>query len=213
MNGIIGKKIGMTRVFDEGGKQIPVTVLEAGPCVVTQVKSADRDGYCAVQLGFEENKESRCTKARVGHCARAGVSARRVLREFRIHDGEAPEAGSEVNVSIFKDVPYVDVVGTSKGKGFQGVMKRWGMAGGRATHGSHNKRGPGSIGMCEWPARVLRGRKMAGRLGHTRITVQNVEVVAVREDDNALLVRGSVPGANGTVVMIREALKKPAGAK
>ncbi len=209
MNAIIGKKVGMTQVFDENGFQVPVTVLKAGPCVVVQNKTREHDGYAAVQLGFEEQKERRVSKPVRGHYMKANVACQRLLREIRLDNGEeAPQNGSTVNVSIFEGVPFVDVIGPTKGRGFQGVMKRWGMSGGRATHGSTTHRGPGSIGQCEFPARIFKNKHMPGHMGNRRITTQNLKVVQVRADDNVLLVRGAVPGPVGGYIIVRKAIKK-----
>lgn len=209
MNAIIGRKIGMTQIFDENGVQIPVTVIEAGPCKVVQRKTAETDGYDAVQLGFHEQKAHRVTKAAMGRFDKAGVTPRRVLREFRCEAGSELKAGDEVNAGVFGDVRYVDITGISKGRGFQGVVKRYNFAGGRKGHGGKSVlRAPGSIGQCEFPARVFKGKKMPGHMGNKRVTTQNIKVVQVREDDNVILVKGSVPGPNGGVVLVRKAIKK-----
>ncbi len=209
MKGLIGKKVGMTQIFDEDGRVTPVTVIQAGPCVVVQQKTEDSDGYEAVQLGFEDQKESRLTKAEAGHFAKAGVTAKKEIREFRIRaTEEAPAVGSEVNASVFDGVSFVDITATSKGRGFQGVVKRYNFAGGRASHGGGWLRRPGSIGMCEHPARVLKNKKMPGHMGASRVTTQNLKVVQVRPEENLIFVRGSVPGPNGGIVVVREALKK-----
>ncbi len=208
MNALIGRKVGMTRVFGDDGRQVPVTVLEVGPCVVTQLKTADKDGYSAVQVGFEEQKPQRVNKPLTGHFAKSKASPRRILREIRVDDGETPELGAEVGVSIFDGATYVDVTAKTKGRGFQGVMKRHNFGGGRASHGSHNKRGPGSIGQCEFPGRVWKNKKMPGQMGSARVTTQNLKVVAVRPEDNVILVEGSVPGPSGGLVTIKKAIKK-----
>jgi large subunit ribosomal protein L3 len=210
MNGIIGRKIGMTQVFDETGTQYNVTVIEAGPCTVVQRKTQERDGYDAVQLGFEPQKEQRLTKPEQGHFKKAGVTPQKVLREFDVEPDSETKAGDEVTVAQFEGVPYVDIVATSKGRGFQGVMRRHGFGGGRATHGSGGHRRPGSIGMKEEPARVFKGKKLPGHMGNERVTTQNLKVVQVRGEDNALLVEGAVPGPVGGLVMVRKAIKKPA---
>jgi len=198
----------MTRVFAEDGKQVSVTVIEAGPCVVVQRKTAEKDGYNAVQIGFENQKESRVNKPLAGHFKKGGTTARKVLAEVGVGAEEEIEAGTEFDVSIFDGVGYVDVCGTSKGRGFQGVMKRHNFAGGRATHGSHSKRRPGSIGQCEFPGRVFKNRKMPGQMGSARVTHQNLKVVALRPEDNVILVAGSVPGPGGGIVTVKKALKK-----
>jgi len=208
MKGLIGKKLGMTSVYDEAGVAVPVTVIEAGPCVVVQQKSNDKEGYSAVQLGYEDQKEQRMTKAALGHLKKAGVSAKRILREIRM-DGSAEVAvGDEINAGVFEGVTYVDIIATGKGRGFQGVVKRYNFAGGRASHGGGWLRRPGSIGMCEFPGRVFKGKKMPGQMGDKRVTTQNLKIVQVRPEENLILVKGSVPGANGGIVVIKEALKR-----
>jgi large subunit ribosomal protein L3 len=202
VNGLMGKKLGMTRVFREAGQWVPVTVIEAGPCTVVQVRTADKDGYGAAQLGFGERKESRCTKPLKGHFDKAGVAPRRWLREFRIAgDGEL-NPGDEIKVDLFEVGEKVHVTGTSKGKGFQGVMKRHGFGGGPGGHGSHAHREPGSVGMAADPARVLKGKKLPGQMGRERVTVRNLEVVSVDAEKNLVLVRGNVPGPNGGLVLL-----------
>lgn len=215
MDTLIGKKLGMTQVFDDEGRQIPVTVLAVGPCTVVQRKTVERDGYEAAQLGFDPQKESRVTRPLRGHFMKAGAAPCRVLGEVRLDPAtdEGVQSGTEIGVTLFEDVAFVDVTATSKGRGFQGVVKRHGMGGGRASHGGGNLRGPGSIGMCEWPARVLKGKKLPGHMGNRRVTVQNLKVVAVRGEDHALLVRGAVPGPTGGVVVVRKAIKKAAKAQ
>lgn len=209
MKGLIGKKVGMTQVFDEDGRVTPVTVIEAGPCFVVQQKTVDNDGYSAVQLGFGDQKESRLTKAEAGHYAKAGVSAKKEIREFRVRaTEEAPEMGVEVNASVFEGVSFVDITANSKGRGFQGVVKRYNFAGGRASHGGGWLRRPGSIGMCTSPGRVFKNKKMPGQMGAKRVTTQNLRIVQVRPEENLIFVRGSVPGPNGGIVVVREALKK-----
>jgi len=209
MNAILGRKIGMTQIFDENGNQVPVTVIEAGPCVVVQRKTTKNDGYDAVQLGFIEQKPRRLTKASRTRFEKAGVTARKVLREVRCEEGSELKSGDEVNAGVFKDVTYVDISGVSKGRGFQGVVKRYDFRGGRASHGGKSKlRSGGSIGMREWPGRVFKNKKMPGHMGNVNVTTQNIKVVQVREDDNVILVRGSVPGPNGGVVLVSKAIKK-----
>lgn len=209
MTAIIGRKIGMTQIFDETGRQIPVTVIEAGPCPVVQRKTAATDGYDAVQLGFSEQKPQRMTKAARTRFEKADVKPQRILREFRCEADSALKAGDEVNAGAFKDITHVDITGTTKGRGFQGVVKRHNFGGGRASHGGKSvlRRG-GSIGCREWPGRVFKNRKMPGQMGNVRVTTQNLKIVQVREDDNAILVKGSIPGANGSVVLVRKAIKK-----
>lgn len=209
MTAIIGRKVGMTQIFDEAGQQVPVTVIEAGPCPVVQRKTAESDRYDAVQLGFIEQKAQRLSKAARTRFEKAEVAPRRVLREFRCEAESDLKTGDEVKADAFKDVTFVDVTGITKGRGFQGVVKRHNFGGGRASHGGKQtlRRG-GSIGMCEFPARVLKNTKMPGHMGNVRVTTQNLKIVQVREEDNAILVKGSVPGPNGGVVLIRKALKK-----
>ena len=209
VEGLIGKKLGMTQIFDERGEVIPVTVISAGPCVVTQVRTKERDGYEAVQLGYGETR--RLTKPEQGHLKAAGTDALlRHLREFEADDITDLPVGSQVTVGIFKPGDVIDVIGTSKGKGFQGVVKRHGFRGGPKTHGQSDRhRAPGSIGAGTTPGRVYKGTRMAGRMGNERATVQNLRVVQVDEERNLLVVRGSVPGANEGLLMIRRAIKAP----
>lgn len=211
MKGLIGKKIGMTQVYNDQGVLIPVTVIEAGPCVVTAVKTVEKDGYAAVQLGYGSRKSKNVSGARRGHLAKAGISGEElpaVLREIRT--AEPAEAGSKLDVTIFADGEFLDVVGTTKGRGFQGVVKRYNFGGGRASHGGAWTRRTGSIGCCEWPGRVNKGKRMPGHTGNTRCTVQNLQIVQVRAEENLLLVKGAIPGANGGILLIKSALKKPA---
>ena len=211
MKGLIGKKVGMTQVYDDKGVLIPVTVIEAGPCVVTAVKTVERDGYSAIQLGFGSRKAKNLTKADRGHLAKAGVTGDKlpaILREIRT--SETAEPGTVLKADIFADGEFLDVIGVSKGRGFQGVVKRWNFGGGRASHGGAWERRPGSIGCCEWPGRVNKGKKMPGHYGCDRRTVQNLQIVRVMVDDNCLLVKGAIPGCNGGIVTVRSALKKPA---
>jgi large subunit ribosomal protein L3 len=204
MSGLIGKKVGMTSIFDENGKNIPCTVIEAGPCVVTQVRTKEVDGYSALQLGFDDKAESRAIKAELGHFKKAGSSPKKKVIEFRDFEGEF-KLGDTVGVDVFVEGQFVDVVGTSKGKGFQGVVKRHGFAGvGQATHGQHNRlRAPGSIGAASYPARVFKGMKMAGRMGTDRVTVQNLRILKVVPEKNLLVVKGCVPGHKNAYVTIQ----------
>ena len=204
MPGLLGKKIGMTSVFSEG-KNIPCTVIEVGPCVVTQVKTVETDGYEAVQVGFMDKKEKHTTKPEAGHFKKAGVTPKRHLAEFNGFDTEY-KPGDQIDVNLFADAAYVNVVGTSKGKGFQGVVKRHGFGGvGQTTHGQHNRlRAPGSIGACSYPARVFKGTRMAGQLGNQRVTVQNLQVLKVMPEHNLLVIKGSVPGSKGSIVIIEK---------
>ncbi|MBJ2167919.1 MAG: 50S ribosomal protein L3 [Muribaculaceae bacterium] len=205
MPGLIGKKIGMTSVFSADGKNVPCTVIEVGPCVVTQVKTTEKDGYDALQLGFEEQKEKHLTKPEIGHFAKAGVAPKRHLAEFKGFDGEY-KAGDTLTVDMFAESDFVDIVGTSKGKGFQGVVKRHGFGGvGQSTHGQHNRlRAPGSIGACSYPAKVFKGMRMAGQMGNQRVTVQNLQVFKVIAEHNILMIKGSIPGAKGSIVLIEK---------
>ena len=206
MKGILGIKVGMTQVFDEEGKVVPVTVVKAGPCMVVQRKTADVDGYEAVQLGLVEDRPPRkVTQPMQGHYDKAGVAPGRRLMEFSTEGDDPLQAGDQIKASIFEEDDYVDVIGTSKGKGFQGVMKRHGFAGGRASHGSMFKRAPGSIGQAAWPSRVFPGVKLPGRMGGKRVTVKNLQVVKVNEEENLIYLRGAVPGARNSYVALREA--------
>ncbi len=205
MPGLIGKKIGMTSVFSAEGKNIPCTVIEVGPCVVTQVKTVEKDGYDAIQLGFEDKKDKHTPAGEKGHFKKAGVSPKRHLAEFKGF-GDDYQPGSEITVDLFADAAFVDVIGTSKGKGFQGVVKRHGFGGvGQATHGQHNRlRAPGSIGACSYPAKVFKGTRMAGQMGNKRVTVQNLKVIKVIPEHNLLLLKGSIPGCKGSIVAIEK---------
>lgn len=197
MKGMIGKKIGMTQVFDDNGNIVPVTIIQAGPCHVTQIRSKDKEGYVAVQLGFAETKPTRLTKGQLGHLKRNNLPALRHLREFRIKDGDADVAeGQEITVAVFEKGERVDIVGTSKGRGFAGTIKRHGFNRQPKTHGqSDRERAPGSVGQRSFPGRTLPGQRMAGRMGNERVTIQNLEVVLIDADKNLIAVRGSVPGA------------------
>lgn len=208
MNGLIGKKIGMTQVYDASGTHVPVTVISVGPCVVVQRKTKVGDGYDAVQLGLGEQKESRLSKAELGHVKKAGAKAQRELREIRVAEDSALKAGDVVTASVFKDIKYVDISGITKGRGFQGVMKRHNMQGGPDAHGSGFHRKIGSIGMREHPGRILKGKRMPGQMGAVACTTQNLRVVAVREEDNCILVEGAVPGPNGRTVVVNKSIKK-----
>ncbi len=211
MEGLIGKKLGMTQVFDGDGRRIAVTVIATGPCIVVQCKTTARDGYDAVQLGFGDQKESRLTKPARTRFARIGAGAKSVLREFAIDEGDNFKEGDALCVTdVFAGVSHVDVVGITKGRGFQGVVKRHGMLGGPKTHGGHSKRRVGSIGANSYPARVIKGQRMPGHMGHVRVTTQNLKVVGIRSEDNLLLVQGAIPGPNGGVVLVHKALKKRA---
>jgi len=207
VTGLIGKKIGMTQLFAADGTVQPATVLRAGPCVVAQVKTVDHDGYEAVQLGYLDTKVTKENKPTTGHFKKAGVAPTRLRREVRMQEGGEPvKAGDQINVSIFADGERVDVIGTSRGKGFQGVVKRHHFAGGRATHGSMFHRAPGSIGASSYPSRVVKGMRMAGHMGADRVTVRNLKVLKVDTDNNLLLLEGAVPGGPNAVVVIRKAV-------
>jgi large subunit ribosomal protein L3 len=207
VTGLIGKKLGMTQLFKPDGSVQPATVLKAGPCVVAQVKTVETDGYAAAQLGLVEAKPTRENKPSQGHFKKAGVPATRVRREVKLAAGAEPvKPGDQVSVSIFADGERVDVVGTSRGKGFQGVVKRHHFAGGRASHGSMFHRAPGSIGASSFPSRVVRGMRMAGHMGSDRVTVRNIRVLRVDAENNLLLVEGAVPGGPNSVVVIRKAV-------
>ncbi len=208
MKSLIGKKLGMTQIFDDEGRCVPVTVIEAGPCSVVQRKTVETDGYEAIQLGFEEQKEQRVSKPLLGHFKKAGVAPMRSLCEVIVSADDEAKAGDTLTAAVFEEIKFVDVLGVTKGKGFQGVVRRHGFSGGRASHGSHMHRRTGSIGMCEFPARVFKGKKMPGQMGNVNITVQNLKVVQVRPEENLVLVKGAVPGANGSTLVVREALKK-----
>ncbi|QEC54060.1 50S ribosomal protein L3 [Anseongella ginsenosidimutans] len=205
MSGLIGKKVGMTSIFDADGKQVPCTVIEAGPCVVTQVKTLEKDGYTAVQLAYDEKKEKKTTAALAGHFKKAGTTPKRRLVEFRYFE-EDKQQGETLTVELFNEGDFIDVVGTSKGKGFQGVVKRHNFSGvGGQTHGQHNRlRAPGSLGASSFPSRVFKGMRMAGRTGGDRVKIQNLRVVKVYPEQNVLVVSGSVPGAKGSYVIIEK---------
>jgi len=205
MSGLIGRKIGMTSIFDENGKNIPCTVIEAGPCVVTQVRTKEVDGYEALQLGFDDKNEKHSTKAAVGHFAKAGTVAKKKVVEFQDFATEQ-KLGDVIDVSIFEEGEFVDVQGVSKGKGFQGVVKRHGFGGvGQATHGQHNRlRAPGSVGASSYPSRVFKGMRMAGRMGGDNVKVQNLRVLKVVAEKNLLVIKGCIPGCNNSYVIIQK---------
>ena len=202
---ILGRKIGMTQVWDEDDNVVPVTVILAGPCTVSQVKTKATDGYEAVQIGFGDIKAKKVNKPMAGHFAKAGVEPMRYLREVRVEDASEYKPGDQVTVADFAEVKAVDVIGTSKGKGFQGTIKRWNFHRGPMTHGSRNQRKPGSIGQCAYPARVRKGLHMAGHMGDERVTVKNLKLVRVDTDQNLLLVKGAVPGGKNALVQVRMA--------
>ena len=204
---ILATKVGMTQIFDENGVLVPVTVLQAGPCVVTQVKTADNDGYSAIQVGFGEKKENRVNKPMKGQFAKAGVSCKRYLKEFRFEDAETYTLGQEIKADIFGAGDKIDATGTSKGKGFQGAIKRHGQSRGPMAHGSKYHRHAGSNGACSDPSKVFKGKRMPGQMGGKKITVQNLEIVKVDVENNLLLVKGAVPGPKKSMVTIKETVK------
>ena len=204
---IIGKKVGMTQIFDESGKVIPVTAIEAGPCVIAQIKTVETDGYDAVQLGFGDVKESKVNRPEKGHFTKAGVTAKKHLREFRLDSLEGLKVGDELKADVFAAGDKVDIQGTSKGKGFQGVIKRHGQSRGPMGHGSMYHRRPGSMGPTSTPGRVFKGKKLPGHMGSQTVTIQNLDVVAVDLDKNVILVKGSVPGFKGAILKIKMSVK------
>jgi large subunit ribosomal protein L3 len=205
MEGILGRKVGMTQIYVEDGTVIPVTVIKAGPCLVVQRKTAGADGYEAVQIGLVEEKPAKPNQPQAGHFKKAGVAPVRKLEELRLDSGEELKAGDEIKASMFNEKDYVDVVGTSKGKGFQGAMKRHNFAGGRGSHGSMFHRAPGSIGSSAYPSRVFAGMRMAGRMGGERVTTKNLQIVKIDAEQNLIYVRGAVPGPKSGYVTIRRA--------
>ena len=208
MKAIIGRKVGMSQIFDENGKVIPVTVIEAGPCVVVQKKTAEKDGYNAVQLGYEDIPERKLTKPEMGHLNKAGVAPKKYLREFDLENAAELNAGDIIKADTFKKGDFVDVTGTTKGKGFAGTIKRWGFKSYRRTHGSHkNERRPGSVGACATPSRILKGKRMAGRMGHVTATTQNLTVVSADVENGILAIKGAIPGPKGGIVLVRSAVK------
>ena len=210
MEGLIGKKIGMTQVFDADGKRTTVTVIELGPCPVVQVKTLENDGYVAAQVGFGAQKASRLAKAQQKHFEKAGVATMKVLKEFALDAGEEVKVGDQITVANFEGVKYVDVTGTTKGRGFAGVLKRYNFAGGNMTHGGHSKRRTGGLAARDLPGWIEKGKKMPGDMGDVNRKNTNLEVVAIRPDDNAILVKGSVPGARNGIVFVRKSLKNNA---
>ena len=206
MKGILGRKIGMTQIFTEAGEVVPVTVVEAGPVVVTQVKTIENDGYNAVQVGFVDAKEKSLNKPQKGHLAAANT-LKKHLKEFRVDSVEGYTVGQEIKADLFAAGELIDVTGISKGKGFQGPIKRHGQSRGPETHGSRYHRRPGSMGACSYPGRVFKNKKLAGHMGSVKVTVQNLEVVRVDADKNFILVKGAIPGAKGSVVTLKEAVK------
>lgn len=205
--GIIGKKVGMTQIFDENGNVVPVTVIEAGPCVIAQVKTVAKEGYDAIQLGFGAVKEKHTNKPEIGHFAKNNLASMKHLREFRLESVEGMNVGDEVKADIFVAGEKVDIQGTSKGKGFQGVIKRHGQSRGPMGHGSMYHRRPGSMGATSTPGRVFKGKKLPGHMGKVTVTIQNLDVVSVDMDKNVLLIKGSVPGPKGTILKVKSAVK------
>jgi large subunit ribosomal protein L3 len=204
---LIGKKIGMTQLFEENGRVVPVSVIEAGPCPVVQVKSPEREGYSAIQIGFTEAKDSRTTGPMKGHFKKAGVKPQRVLREERVDDSSTFNVGDVLNVKVFEGVEKVDITGVTKGRGFAGTVKRHNFKRGRKTHGNKSYREPGSVGMCATPSRIFKGKRLPGRMGGVNRTVRNLSVVQVDPENNLLFVKGAVPGANNGIVYIRTVQK------
>ena len=202
--GLLGKKLGMTQVYNDQGVVIPATLVQAGPCNILQIKGQEKDGYSAVQIGFEDRKKKRATKAETGHCLKAKTSAKKWVREIRDDADTEYQLGQSLTVDIFEGVEKVDVTGTSKGRGFAGVVKRWGFSGGPATHGCTTHRSGGSIGAGTDPGRVFKGKKMAGRMGGVRTTVRNLDVVKIDKSRNLLVIRGAIPGPNGGYIIIRK---------
>ncbi len=213
MKGVLGRKIGMTQIFSEEDKLVPVTVIDANDCVITQVKTLEKDGYSALQIGFGSIKEKRVTKPMKGHFDKGKTEPKRHLAEVKVDKGHDYRVGQEIKADIFSVGDKADITGVSKGKGFAGVVKRWGFAGGPGGHGSHFHRAPGSIGACATPSRVFKGRKLPGQMGNSQVTVQGLEIAMVDTEQNLLLVKGSVPGGKNSIVMIKESVKKRKKAK
>lgn len=207
MKGILGKKVGMTQIFTEDGSVVPVTVVEAGPMNVVQIKTTDIDGYNAIQLGYHVIKEKKVNKPKQGHFNKAQVSFKKYLTEFRLDDDNEYEVGQELKVDLFEAGDKIDVSGVSKGKGFQGVIKRYGQSRGPETHGSHYHRRPGSLGASSDPSKVFKGKKLPGHMGHKKVTVQNLEIVKIDVEKNLLLVKGAIPGPKGGLLRIKESVK------
>jgi len=209
MVGLIGKKLGMSQIFEEKGNVIPVTVVKAGPCYITQIKTKETDGYTSIQIGYEEVKENKLNKPKLGHLKKNNLLPLKILKEFKLKEDEVKQfsIGQKIDVSIFKEGEYIDVTGTSIGKGFQGVVKRHGFHGGPATHGSMSHRAPGSIGSTTFQ-RVIKGRRMAGHMGNERVTIQNLKIVKIIPEKNLILVKGSVPGFKNNYIFIKKAIKK-----
>ena len=207
VNTILGRKLGMTQIWSDNDEVIPVTVIQAGPCTVAQVKTKETDGYEAVQLGYGDIKEKHVNKPMAGHFAKAGIAPTRYLREVRVEDASEHQVGEQVTVENFEGIDHVDVTGVSKGKGFAGVIRRYHFAGGPGGHGSHFHRAPGSVGMCATPSRVIKGLRMPGHMGSDRVTVMNLELVRIDPEQNLMLVKGAVPGGKGALVTVRKAVR------
>ncbi|MDY2625374.1 MAG: 50S ribosomal protein L3 [Coriobacteriales bacterium] len=207
VNTILGRKLGMTQIWSDNDEVIPVTVIQAGPCTVAQVKTKETDGYEAVQLGYGDIKEKHVNKPMAGHFAKAGIAPTRYLREVRVEDASEHQVGEQVTVENFEGIDHVDVTGVSKGKGFAGVIRRYHFAGGPGGHGSHFHRAPGSVGMCATPSRVIKGLRMPGHMGCDRVTVMNLELVRIDPEQNLMLVKGAVPGGKGALVTVRKAVR------
>jgi large subunit ribosomal protein L3 len=205
--GLIGKKLGMTQIFADDGTKIPVTIVQAGPCVVLQIKTIEKDGYNAIQVGFEQKDSNRSTRALVGHCNAAKKGAYRFLREFRTEDVDHYNIGDSISAAIFDNGDLIDVTGTSIGKGYQGVIKRWNFKGGRSSHGSRFHRAPGSIGASAYPSRVFKNKKMPGQMGNAKVTVQRLKIVRVDAAANLIMIKGAVPGSSNGLVLIKGSLK------
>lgn len=208
--GLIGKKIGMTQIFVEDGRRVPVTVVEAGPCVVLQKKTLENDGYNAIQLGFEAKSAAKSTRAEIGHSKAAGQGSFRLLRELRTDNVNQYNVGDILNTDIFAPGELIDVTGISIGKGFQGVIKRWGFKGGRSSHGSRFHRAPGSIGCSATPSRVFKNKKMPGQMGNEKVTIQRLQIVRIDSNDNLILIKGAIPGSTNSMVLIKNSVKSVA---
>ncbi len=202
--GLLGQKLDMSQLYNEQGEIVPVTLIQAGPCNILQIKNQKRDGYSAIQIGFEDEKKERATKAKIGHCLKAKVGSKKLVKEIRSDADTEYQPGQVLTVNVFDGIEKVDVTGTSKGRGFTGVVKRWGFSGGPATHGSTRHRTTGSIGGGTYPGHVIKGKKMPGRMGGVRSTVRNLEIVEIDKNKNLLIVKGAVPGPNGGYVIIRK---------
>lgn len=211
LSGFLGKKIGMTQIYSDDGKLLPVTLIQAGPCSVMQIKTVENDGYSAVQLGFDDRKKKHATKAEIGHAMKLSLEPKRFIREVKPDAGVDIKVGQAINVGMFQDIKRINVIGITKGKGYAGVMKRWNFKGGLNTHGSTRHRRPGSIGSNTDPGRVIRGKKMAGRLGGERVTIKNIDVIKIDAEKNLLFLRGAVPGHKGSYLILNKARREKTG--